>query len=166
MLNFDEIIRQLSSGAEAIHALTQNVPAEQARWKPDSQTWSLQETMAHLYNEERLDFRKHLKEMLSDPPQPWQRFDSSELVVVESLEQVLDGFLSERGASLAWLKALESPDWNITIEAPWGGPICAGDVLGSWAAHDYLHLRQINELLFAWNAQHIAPYSVKYAGDW
>ena len=166
MFDLDEILRQLTGTAEAIRALTQSVPAAQARWKPDPQTWSVQETMAHLYTEERLDFRKHLKEMLSDPPQPWRRFDSAELVAVDSLQQALEGFLAEREASLAWLKTLESSDWNIALEAPWGSPICAGDVLVSWAANDYLHLRQINELLFAWNAYQAAPYSVDYAGDW
>lgn len=166
MLDFDDILRQLSSSAEAICALMHNVPAEQALWKPDPQTWSLHETMTHLYNEERIDFRKHLAEILSDPPQPWERFDPARLAAAESLEQALEGFLAEREASLAWLQALQSPDWDIQIKAPWGGPIRAGDVLASWAAHDYLHLRQLNELLYAWNARQAAPYSVEYAGDW
>ncbi len=166
MLDFNDILRQLTSSAEAIRALAQNIPAEQAQWKPDPQAWSLQETMAHLYNEERVDFRKHLEEMLGDPPRPWGRFDPAALVAVDNLQQALEGFLTERGASLAWLRALEATDWNVQTEAPWGGMIRAGDVLASWAAHDYLHLRQLNELLFAWNARQAEPYSVQYAGDW
>ena len=48
---------------------------------------------------------------------------------------------------------------------PWG-KLTAGDLLASWAAHDLLHLRQLNELRYAYLIQVAAPYSVRYAGDW
>jgi hypothetical protein len=165
MIDNADIIRQLTVNAEAIRALIERIPPEQARWKPDAETWSMQEVMAHLYNEERIDFRKHLKEMLNDPPLPWQVFDPSLLVEVKDLREALDGFLRERADSLAWLKALEAPNWDASLPAPWG-TISAGDVLVSWPAHDYLHIRQINELLFAWNDHQAGQYSVRYAGEW
>jgi len=165
MIDVNEIIRRLAGGAEGIRALVQDVPAQQAMWSPGPETWSLHQTLEHLYNEERIDFRKHLMEMLSRPPRPWQTFDPAALVKTASCQEALQGFLTEREASLKWLKGLESSDWNQSAQAPWGA-IRAGDVLASWAAHDYLHLRQINELLFAWNARQSAPYSVEYAGEW
>ncbi len=160
-----ETIRQLTVNAEAIRSLLQTVSPAQAAWKPDPQTWSMQEVIAHVYNEERIDFRKHLKEMFSSPPQPWSKWSQAEQAPITSLAEGLEGFLRERRDSLAWLEALQSPDWDIQVQTPWK-PIRAGDVLVSWAAHDYLHIRQMNELLFAWNASQSAPYSVKYAGDW
>ena len=165
MMEIEEVIRQLSASAQAMRALLENVPEEQAQWKPGPESWSLQEVMGHIYNEERLDFRKHLKEMLSDPPQAWGLFQPEDQAQVTSLRQALAGFLSEREDSLAWLKTLEAPDWKVISQAPWR-PIGAGEVLVSWHEHDYLHLRQINELLHGWNEQQGAPYSVAYGGGW
>lgn len=165
MINIGEIIRQLSGNLEAVRALVQTISAEEAQWKPDSETWSLQGVMAHLYNEERIDFRKHLREMLNAPEELWSMFRSEDLIPVENLQQALEGFITEREGSIAWLKALESPDWDIKAEAPWG-IISAGDVLVSWVEHDFLHMRQLIELLYAWNARQAAPYSVQYAGEW
>jgi len=71
---------------------------------------------------------------------------------------------------MAWLKGLRSPDWEVSSRAVFGPEevltLKAGDVLVSWAAHDLLHLRQMIELLYAWNEQQAAPYSVRYGGGW
>jgi hypothetical protein len=166
MIVISDIIRQLDTNAGAIRALMQTVSEEQSGWKPDPETWSLHEVLTHLYNEERLDFRKHLKDILSDPIQPWT-FDRTEMISTINCRQALDGFSSEREASLAWLAALPAVDWDIRTPTPWENiTLSAGDVLVSWVAHDFLHLRQINELLYAWNVKQAEPYSVEYAGEW
>jgi hypothetical protein len=108
MLNIQEIADQLAVNAEAIRALVQAIPDAQARWQPDPETWSIAQVMEHLYNEERIDFRQHLQEMLNDPPQPWGAFQDA-YVPVKSCRQALEAFLSEREASIAWLEALPSP---------------------------------------------------------
>ena len=171
MVDLNQIITRLVSNAEAIRALVQTVSDEQARWKPDTETWSMQQVMEHVYNEERIDFRKHIKEMFHDPPLPWGNWDPQEYISVESCQGALDNFLREREASINWLKALDSPDWDCTSQASFGPEgeilvLSAGDVLTSWVAHDFLHIRQMNELLFAWNEKQASPYSVQYAGGW
>jgi hypothetical protein len=165
MIVISEIIHQLDINAEAIRALVQTASEEQGSWKPDPETWSLHEVMIHLYNEERLDFRKHIKDILSDPPQPWS-FNQAEVISLANCRETLDGFSSEREASIAWLKTLQAPDWDIRTPTPWDITLSAGDVLVSWVEHDFLHLRQIIELLYAWNAKQAEPYSVQYAGEW
>lgn len=170
-IDISEIIRNLSGNADVIRALVQSLSDEQAQWKPNPETWCLKEVMEHVYNEERVDFRKHLKEMFSNPPQPWGKLQRREYLSVENCRQALEGFLTERMASMEWLKALQSPNWDTTSRTPFGSDgemlaLSAGDVLVSWVAHDYLHLRQINELLYAWNEKQAAPYFVQYAGDW
>jgi hypothetical protein len=92
-------------------------------------------------------------------------------VTVDSCCQALEGFLTEREASIEWLNALKSPNWNAASKASFGPKdevltLSAGDILVSWVAHDFLHLRQVNELLYAWNEKRAAPYSVQYAGGW
>jgi hypothetical protein len=108
--------------------------------------------------------------MFSDPPQPWGAFRHEELILVESCNQALENFLKERQTSLEWLRSLESPDWEVESLANFGPEdvlgFKAGDVVGSWVAHDFLHIRQMNELLYAYNVQLVSPYSVHYAGGW
>lgn len=165
-MNLPDIIRQLSANAEALNALLRTIPDEQARWSPDPDTWSLAKVMEHVYNEERIDFRKHLREMFHEPPLPFEPWSEKNYIEVTDLQDSLARFLAERQDSLAWLRSLQAPDWEIRVPAPWGEPISAGDVLVSWVEHDFLHLRQFNELLYAWHAAQAAPYSVRYAGDW
>jgi uncharacterized damage-inducible protein DinB len=164
MIDLPEIIRQLASQGEAIRVLAQVFTEEQAAWKPDADTWSLKDVMQHMYNEERLDFRRHLKGMFGEPQPPDQR------LAVETARQGLEGLLAERQASIAWLSALRSPDWDITKELRFGPndtlTISAGEMLLSWVEHDILHLRQIVELMHACNERQASPNSVMYAGGW
>jgi hypothetical protein len=39
-------------------------------------------------------------------------------------------------------------------------------MLVSWVEHDVLHLRQMVELLHAWNVHQAPPYALEYAGGW
>ena len=43
-----------------IQAVLAGVDAEQARWKPDADSWSILEVVCHLVDEEREDFRTRL----------------------------------------------------------------------------------------------------------
>ena len=170
MINLDEILRQLAANAQAIQALLHSISTEQAAWKPNDETWSITQVMEHVYNEERVDFRQHLREMFRDPPQTWGSLREYEWVQIHDLKLALDGFLKERAASIDWLQSLQSPDWEIISEAQFGPSevlrLSAADVLVSWVAHDYLHIRQMNELLYAWNEYLAVPNSVQYAGGW
>jgi hypothetical protein len=170
MIDMADIIHRLSSNADAIRALVSSLSNEQADWKPDPETWSMKEVMAHVYNEERVDFRQHIKEILSVPQQPWGGLQQ-EWLQVESCGQAMESFLKEREASIAWLKTLEATNWDTIIQATFGPSdeilkLSAGDVLTSWVEHDYLHLRQMIEVLHSWNVKKSAPYSLDYAGGW
>jgi hypothetical protein len=169
MIDIREIVRQLAANAATIRAQVQGVSDEQAQWSPNAETWSINQVMQHVYNEERIDFCKHLKEMLSDPQQPWARFSPDELVSVGDRRQALELFLKERDASLAWLESLHSPDWDRAAEIRFGPDnevitLSAGDVLVSWVDHDLAHIRQMVRLLHAWHVKQSAPYSIEYAG--
>jgi uncharacterized damage-inducible protein DinB len=171
MIDLHETVRQLTANAEAMRALVQIVSDEQAQWQPAQETWSMKQVMEHIYNEERIDFRKILKRMLNVAPPPGKPSQHEEYVIVESCRQALDGFLIEREASIQWLLALESPDWKVTSQWRFGptGDVTtfsAGDVLLSWVEHDILHLRQIIELQHAWHERQAPPYSLMYAGGW
>ncbi len=164
MMTLDEIIRQLSANAEAMRAMLGSISEPEAQWKPDPESWCLREVMEHVYNEERLDFRQHLKEMLHDPPLAWGALDE-EYAPVETCRQALDSFLAERKASIFWLRSLDGVNWDAEVVVEWG-TLRAGEVLVSWVEHDFLHMRQMIEVLYAWNEDQAKPYSVEYAGGW
>ncbi|MEM7130322.1 MAG: DinB family protein [Chloroflexota bacterium] len=164
-------LSQLRQNSQTIQLAVQNVPAEQARWRPSAEEWSILEVVNHLYDEERRDFRVRIDYTLNRPDEPWPPIDPAGWVVAEkynerNLPESLENFLTERQRSIEWLKSLEEVDWDTGTEAPWGGIMRAGDLLASWAAHDLLHLRQINDLRYLYLRENVQPYNVEYAGEW
>jgi hypothetical protein len=169
-MDLDRLVSQMAHNAERIRALVQGVSEEQARWKPAPDAWSILEVVNHLDDEEREDFRARLDHVLHRQGLPWPEIDPQGWVTARhynerELEASLEHFLSERKASLAWLRTLSAPDWAITYEAPWG-PIRAGDVMASWVAHDLLHMRQLVKLHYLFTTAGLEPHSVAYAGGW
>ena len=162
--------RQLTDNADRIDALVSGVSQEEARWKPDPNSWSILEVINHLHDEELEDFRVRLEIILHNPEKPWPPIDpegwvSEQRYNEQDLEESLNLFLDERDASLAWLHGLENPDWQTTYEAPWG-EIRAGDMLVSWVTHDQLHMRQLVELHHLLTADQAKPFRLDYAGPW
>jgi hypothetical protein len=164
------LIQQMSLNADRINALVERLPEDQARWKPDPETWSIQEVIAHLLDEEREDFRVRLDIILHSPDRDWPPIDPEGWVVERGynqgdLAEAINDFLIEREKSLSWLGGLENPDWQAVYEARFG-KIRAGDMLAAWAGHDLLHLRQLVELHWAYLEKKAEPFSVRYAGEW
>jgi hypothetical protein len=168
----ESLIERMGCSARAIEALVAGVSDEQWRWRPDPASWSLLEVMCHLADEESEDFRARLDSTLNRPGEPWPPTDPAGWVIARRYNEQepnrsLSRFLAERRQSLAWLRALGSPAWDVEVMAPWGSSIRAGDVMASWVAHDLLHSRQIVELQWAFTTrQVVAPHAVDYAGEW
>lgn len=169
-MNLEVLTAQMVDHTEAIRSLAQSISDEQARWKPEPDSWSILEVINHLYDEERQDFRVRLDYILHRPGESWPPIDPHGWVTSREynkreLRESVQNFLDERENSLAWLKGLDSPDWQTTSPTPWG-QITAGDMFAAWMAHDLLHLRQLVELHYAYTVRQVQPYSVAYAGDW
>jgi hypothetical protein len=169
-MNLLAFTMQMAHQATSIANFTKGISGEQARWKPDSESWSILEVINHLYDEERQDFRVRLEYILYRPGQLWPAIDPRGWVVdrqynQRDLEESVGNFLAEREKSLAWLRGLNSPDWATTSPTPWG-QITAGDMFAAWVGHDLLHLRQLVELHWAYTNQAVKPYTTLYAGDW
>jgi hypothetical protein len=167
-MKLEIVIQQLEHQAQAIADLVADVDAEQARWRPYAASWSMLEVIGHLVDEEREDFRARVKQILDGTlfapihPGAWV---TERGYTQRELASVVQEFLSEREASLAWLRTLPTNvDWNKLYTDP-ERPIPAGEMLSSWIAHDLLHLRQLIELRYAY-LQQSQPYPIEYAGDW
>jgi hypothetical protein len=143
----------------------------QVRWKPTPDEWSIVEVINHLYDEEREDFRLRLDLTLHQPGQPWTGIDPEGWAVERKynereLEASLKRFLEERQRSVAWLAGLSSPDWEAGHDHPQAGELSAGDLLASWLAHDFLHLRQLAQLHWQYIGLLAEPHTTRYAGAW
>ena len=172
-LTIEGVIRGLSDSVEAIACYTRNIPEAEARYKPESEDWSVLEIVNHLYDEEQYDFRVRLRYILEsqegDPPpidpDGWaveRRYNERDL------GDSLANFQRERAASLDWLRLLSSsgsePDLSKAYKHPSGFTLRAGDILYSWLAHDILHLRQLVEVQLSFLRANIGDYSTEYAG--
>jgi DinB superfamily len=170
-MNEKRLIESLDANLSKITTLYHDVSPADALWRPEPEKWSLLEIIAHLYDEEREDFRARLDLLLHSPgvlgppidPEGWVKSRKyNEWDLVETLEK----FTTERRKSLQWLGGLKSPDWENSLTHEAFGTIKAGDILGSWVAHDWLHIRQITYTQYHRVAEWSSPYPVGYAGDW
>lgn len=162
------LIRVMKEQPNLIRDLVASVSLEQARWKPEPDRWSILEVVNHLYDEEREDFRVRLEILLRSSDEPWppihpfawiteRRYNERELA------PSLENFLTERRASLAWLRQLISPDWDAGVTTEWG-TMRAGDMFASWVVHGQWHIEQLIRLRRDWTIAQVAPYKVDYAG--
>lgn len=169
-MRLEVLRRELAQGAETIQGLVAGVSLAEARVRPTPDAWSILEVVAHLLDEEREDFRPRLDLVLHRPHETWARIDPPGWVTARGyndreLAATLTDFLAERERSLAWLAGLGAPDWTREYQASFG-PITAGDLAASWAAHDLLHARQLLELRHGRLLALAAPHRTQYAGDW
>ena len=166
-----QIVARMEENAQVILHLAAGVSQEQARWRPTPDDWSLLEVINHLYDEEREDFRARVDCMLHRPDEEFTPIHPGAWVTERrynerDLAESLAGFLAEREASITWLAGLTDAAWTTAREHPVVGRFTAGDLLASWPAHDFLHIRQLNELHYLYHAHTIAPRRIDYAGEW
>lgn len=162
--------RQLAINRDRVAALSRGVPEDQARWKPNEESWSILEVVAHLADEEEFDFPVRLKIILEGAEKTWPEIDPTGWVIEREYNQgdlfeSLNRYVNLRNEWLAWLDTLDDPDWDASYEAPFG-VITAGDMFSSWVTHDLLHLRQLVELQRQYLEEQVKPYQMNYAGEW
>ena len=75
-----KLTRELELGTGMVTALLDGVSAEEARFKPTPETWSMLEVLCHLYDEEREDFRQRLDILLHRPTDSWPPIRPTEWV--------------------------------------------------------------------------------------
>ena len=170
-MNAALLIDRLERFASVLAPLVRDLPESDAKFKPPTGAWSILEIVCHLADEEVEDFRARLKLTLESPETPWPKIDPEGAARdrrynEQDLTQALDRFTRERHASIAWLRSLGTPDWNLAYTHPKFGPQTAGMLLASWAAHDALHLRQIAKRFYELAARDGAPHTTGYAGEW
>jgi len=168
-INVPRVIDSLAGFLDVLPVLVAATDDSDASWRPADGGWSILDVMGHLADEEVVDFRPRLESLARDASQPWASIDPPRRVEdarasLGNLADECERFVSARRESIAWLRELGDPDWGSVYAHPQLGPIRAGDLLVSWAAHDVLHARQI--LRRQYELLHVmAPeFSSAYAG--
>ena len=169
-MNLEYFIDRFSKNRGVFESLMRGVSLEQVRWKPSPQKWSMLEVVNHLYDEEREDFRQRVELVLADPKQSWPPIDARGWVNTRGYNErepdtSLNNFLAEREKSLVWLGTLSEPNWGNSNEGA-NGTLTAGDLLASWLAHDFLHIRQLTRLHWQYVGEIADPYQTTYGGPW
>ena len=162
------LINRLNDNIVLFKSLIINITDEQSRWKPQPQKWSILEVVHHLYDEEREDFRLRLEYTLENTSKEWNSINPPQWVIdrkynEQNFTDISNKYFNEREDSIDWLNNLNSPQWENTYSHPKIGKITAGDLLSSWVAHDFLHMRQIVNLKLEYYQLKAHPYNIKYA---
>ncbi|MEO1006992.1 MAG: DinB family protein [Planctomycetota bacterium] len=164
------LVDRLSAFPMRLDALVSGLPDADWRWRPDPKSWAIVEVVGHLLHEERVDFRHRLRLTLESPGEPWPPIDPEASVREERYIEadpadLLSGLERERRDSIAWLRSIAAPDWDVAYVHP-RGDLRAGDLLASWTDHDLLHARQIVKRLHQIVLRDAAGYDCRYAGEW
>lgn len=176
-MDAETIIDRMERFAPVLSALVDGLPDADVRWKPVSGAWSICEVVHHLADEEVEDFRRRLELTLTDPARDWPPIDPEGWAIERDYNgggpggggdpaEALARFITERRRSVAWLRSLGETDWSSSHVHPRLGPMPAGVLLASWAAHDALHLRQIAKRMFELTRRDAGGYDTAYAGQW
>jgi hypothetical protein len=170
MNHLEHLIKELERNVPVFASLLQGLSTELVQWRPAPEKWNLLEIVCHLHDEEIDDFRTRVKQTLEDPMVTPPSIDPEGWVISrnyagQDYEKVLESFLTERRASLEWLRSLQHPNWKHTWQHPRLGPLSAGLLLENWVAHDYLHIRQILQRKYGY-LTHLSGENLHYAGEW
>ncbi len=169
-MQFEALYQELVHSTEMIRALLNGISQENARIKPDRESWSILEVICHLYDEEREDFREHLDFILHRQNENWHIIDPEGWVGKrayneQNIEEMKDKFFEERKISVTWLNEHNKMDLGIKYKSKWDN-LAAGDMFAAWVAHDNLHIRQLVELRRLGIERIAKPYAIEYAGEW
>ncbi|RPJ29330.1 MAG: DinB family protein [Chloroflexi bacterium] len=169
-MEFKTLYQELQNSTDIIRALLSCIAQEEARLKPDADSWSILEVICHLHDEEREDFREHLDFILHRQNEEWHGIDPQGWVTErnynkQDIAEMQKKFFLEREKSLEWLKGLSNSNWE-TLYTSQFGSMKAGDMFACWVAHDNLHIRQLVELRRRRIENIAKPYEIEYAGEW
>lgn len=168
-----ELKNQLEANLKVILYLCEGASDEQMRFKPTESRWSLLEVINHLADEEYEDFRACLSNMMEDPAIDWPDIRPFDWVETRKYRrrdpaESISRFRNERKKSLAWLGRIQEPDLSVahTAKDRLEPVMHIGDIVASWAVHDYFHIRQMTNLKWEYLMKTAEPYSCRYAGEY
>ncbi len=170
-LDLPPLIDSLVAFPTLLEAALAGVSPKDQAWRPSEEAWCLAEIVGHYIDCERDDFPTRVRMTLADPAQDWPDIDPQGAVrergyASRPVLELLPEFRAERENSIAWLRKLDTAEWESAYAHRQLGVLRAGDLMLAWTAHDHLHLRQIAQRRFQLIQSHAPGFSTDYAGLW
>lgn len=166
---FRNVVEDHARFPAALLAVFQGADLEMMRQRESEKKWSPLEILAHLRDEEILDFRARARcavegrELeLNVDPERW--VTEKKYNEMDPGEVYLD-FAAERADSCRWLETLSLDDLRPSVEHPVAGTMRAGDFIAAWRLHDLLHLRQFARAMAVNTARRLGDWKTRYAGE-
>lgn len=165
----DKLIDRLENNLTVINAQLNNRDKEEFNYKPQPDSWSMLQVLAHLVDEEVYDFRARLFSVVENPEKSLPAFDpiktlASKALIDDDYNELLDNLMDERIKSVALLRSLDQDSWDLAFNHPERGLLSARFFLTNWVAHDYIHIQQINRLAYQYLEQ-ATDTALNYAGN-
>ena len=135
-----------------LRGLMAELSAEDVRWKPAPDRFSVGEVLAHLSHTEGHCYRARLDRFLSEENPEFESDDAQhhlELYRNMDPEDAFDHFEEQRETNIETLRDLPPVSGDRKAVHQKAGPITLAHMLNEWALHDLGHIRQIAELVRA-----------------
>lgn len=167
--SFRALIEDHARFPTALLAVFQGADEQLMRERETEKKWSPLEILAHLRDEEKLDFRARARcaiegrgiELNVDP----ERWAAERNYNAMDPGEVYLDFAAERADSCRWLASLSMADLEPSVEHPAAGTMRAGDFIAAWRLHDLLHLRQFAHAMAVNTSRRLADWKTRYAGE-
>lgn len=169
-MNIQNIIKELENNYNVFQALFVLDDSELKLYKPNKESWCFLEIVCHLVDEEVFDFRKRVIHTLYTPNKPLvpitpEEWPKEHQYLNQNYKGAVSRFLDERKESITVLKKLDKVNWNNSLNHPNFGILSAKSFLANWLAHDYHHIRQLNNLKYN-HLKETVGVDLSYAGKW
>ena len=135
-----------------LRGLMSEISAEDARWKPAADRFSIAEVLAHLSHSEGHCYRARVDRFLSEEIPEFEPDDAQmhlHLYRDGDPEEDFDHFEDQRETNLELLRGLPAEAGAKKARHRVAGEITLAEMLHEWALHDLGHIRQIAELVRA-----------------
>ena len=142
----------LAATPAILRGLLAELSAEDARWKPADDRFSVAEVLSHLSHSEWHCYRARLDRFLAEPRPEFEPDDAQmHLDVYRNAdpEKEFGHFEGQRKANVALLRGLPAEAGVRKALHRAAGEITLSQMLHEWALHDIGHIRQIAELVRA-----------------
>jgi len=135
-----------------LRGLMTELSAEDVRWKPAPDRFSVGELLAHLSHIEGHYYRARVDRFMSEENPEFEIEDTQhhlELYRDMDPEDAFDHFEEQRETNIEALRDLPPGAGDRRAVHPEVGPITLAQMLNEWALHDLGHVRQLAELVRA-----------------
>jgi hypothetical protein len=163
-VKLDDAVRFLTRAPAVLRSLVTGLHDEwlDAREGPD--TFSTRDVLGHLIHGEETDWIPRMEIILqhgeSVPFTPFDRFIFRERYGALRASELLDLFEQRRASSLERLAsfALQPADFERAGTHPEFRRVTLGQLLATWAAHDFTHFAQISRVLAKQYREAVGPW--------